>query len=211
MKYLYNPPLIVKAVFNEFYWETVNDRILLTFDDGPNPETTEKILIALDELKIKALFFCVGSNIGLYPDLTKAIISSGHAVGNHTFNHKVITKFRDVDFINEIERFNKIMKQDYSVDVKYFRPPHGKINLSSKKFIKPIKMKCVMWNLLTYDYKNDFKKVKFAVDKYLKQNSIVVLHDSRKSKDIIIDSIKYIAEAAHKQGYRFGEPHECLS
>ncbi|GBD86289.1 peptidoglycan-N-acetylglucosamine deacetylase [bacterium BMS3Abin03] len=211
MRYLYNPPSIVKFIFKEFYWETVNDKILLTFDDGPDPGTTEKILTALSDLKIKALFFCVGNNIKLYPGLTKAVIDEGHTIGNHTFNHKIITKYEGNDYITEIENFNKMMLKDYSSDVKYFRPPHGKFNFRTKKTIKLIEMKCVMWNLLTYDYKNDFKKVKFAVDKYLKQNSIIVLHDSLKSEEIILDSIKYTAEAADKRNYKFGEPDECLS
>ena len=67
-----------------------------------------------------------------------------------------------------------------------------------------------MWNLVTYDYKNDWEKVKFAVDNYLQSDSLIVLHDSNKSKDIIIDSIKYITDAATMRGFKFGEPEECL-
>jgi len=67
-----------------------------------------------------------------------------------------------------------------------------------------------MWNLVTYDYKNDWEKVKFAVDNYLQNNSVIVLHDSNKSKDVIIDSIKYIVDTAADRGFKFGEPEECL-
>jgi hypothetical protein len=67
-----------------------------------------------------------------------------------------------------------------------------------------------MWNLVTYDYKNDWEKVKFAVDNFLQNNSLIVLHDSSKSKDIIIDSIKYIADAAAARGFKFGDTEECL-
>ena len=61
MKYLYNPPILLKKVFNDFSWNTNNGKVLLTFDDGPNPGTTEIILKKLSEEKIKALFFCVGA------------------------------------------------------------------------------------------------------------------------------------------------------
>jgi len=71
-------------------------------------------------------------------------------------------------------------------------------------------MKNVMWSLLTYDYKNDLSIVKYSVKKYLRKNSIIVLHDSLKSKDIICDSIKFIAEEAAQKGFEFGEPEECL-
>ncbi len=62
-RYLYNPPAIIKKIFNEFYWQSTNNKILLTFDDGPNPGITEKILEQLSSLNIKALHFCVGNNI----------------------------------------------------------------------------------------------------------------------------------------------------
>ncbi len=68
-----------------------------------------------------------------------------------------------------------------------------------------------MWSLLTYDYKNDISIVKFAVEKYLKQNSIIVLHDSNKSKEIINDSISFIADEVRKKNYQFGEANECLN
>jgi len=64
--------------------------------------------------------------------------------------------------------------------------------------------------LLTYDYKNDINIVKFALRKYLKSNSIIVLHDSNKSKDIIKDSINIIIEETNKKNYKIGTPSECL-
>ena len=210
MKYLYNPPLIVKKLFSDFYWQTTNNKILLTFDDGPNPSSTELILKLLDELKIKALFFCVGSNNKLYPSLTKLILDKGHTIGNHTFNHKIITRIKKHEALEEINSFNNLLGSGQNYKIKYFRPPHGKINFSTKKIVRESGLKCIMWNLLTYDYQNDFKKVKFAADNYLQQNSIIVLHDSNKSKDIIADSIKYIFEQAEQKGYQFGEPDECL-
>ena len=211
MKYLYNPPSIVKFIFNEFCWETVNGKILLTFDDGPNGQSTEQILKTLDNCNVKALFFCVGNNIKKYPGLTNSIIQHGHIIGNHTFNHKLITRFTGNDYINEIDDFNNLLNDSFGVEVNFFRPPHGRFNFRSMKMLRNSKMKTIMWNLLTYDYQNDFKKVKFAVDKFLKPNSIIVLHDSLKSKNIISDSIKYIYDEAAKHGYQFGGADECLN
>jgi len=91
MRYKYNPPLIIKKIFNNFIWETSNNKILLTFDDGPNPGTTEIILEELNNQKIKAVFFCVGNNIHKYPELAKDILANGHLIANHTYNHKIIS------------------------------------------------------------------------------------------------------------------------
>ena len=209
-RYLYNPPGLIKALFIDFIWETKNNKILLTFDDGPIPETTEAILKYLNEQKIKAVFFCVGENCQKYPDLVSSLINEDHLIANHTFHHKKITQLNEKEIIFEIDSFNNMMLTQHNYKIKYFRPPHGRFNLSTSKLLKEKNLKNVMWSLLTYDYKNDIKLVKFAVQKYLRQNSIIVLHDSNKSKNIIIDSIKIILDEASKNGFEIGEPAECL-
>ena len=77
--------------------------------------------------------------------------------------------------------------------------------------MKKHNLKNIMWSLLAYDYKNDLSIVKFAAKKYIKLNSIIVLHDSNKSKNIISDSISLIADEVRKRNYQFGEAEECLN
>ena len=210
MKYLYNPPLILKKAFGGFKWNTSNGKILLTFDDGPVPETTEIILKLLNENKIKAAFFCVGNNIKNYPELTQNIINKGHLIGNHTFNHKKLSEISYSETVNEINSFTLLLKDKFNYDVKYFRPPHGKFKFNTTSLVKKCGLINIMWSLLTYDFRGDIKKVKTSVEKYLRKDSIVVLHDSIKSMSIIQDSINIILETANKNGYEIGEPEECL-
>jgi peptidoglycan-N-acetylglucosamine deacetylase len=209
LSYIINPPLIIKKLFKDFYWKTSNDKVLLTFDDGPTVETTEIILNTLSQNKIKAAFFCVGNNVKNNPTLVKEILGEGHLIGNHTFNHKKLNMISKAETIGEIDSCNNIMKE-FSYDVKYFRPPHGRFTISTNRILKEKNLKCVMWSLLTQDYKNDFETVKFTVKNYLRKNSIVVLHDSIKSREIIKDSINFITDEAAKKGFILGEPNECL-
>ena len=210
MKYHYNPPIILKKIFSDFSWNT-NNKVLLTFDDGPNPGTTEIILKKLSEEKIKALFFCVGENVQKYPELIKQIKDEGHSFGNHTFNHKILNKISNEEKDYQISSVNKIFNDQFDIKLKYFRPSHGRFQLSTSSLMKKHQLKNIMWSLLTYDYKNDLSIVKFAVEKYLKPNSIIVLHDSNKSKNIISDSISFIADEVRKRNYQFGEADECLN
>lgn len=210
IRYQCNPPALIKLLFNNFKWNSSSGKILLTFDDGPIPETTELILKLLDNHKIKSLFFCVGNNVLKNPGLTNSILAEGHLIGNHTFNHKKITKVSAEDLNNEINLFNKLLEDKHGYAVKYFRPPHGRFNLYGAKIIKQQNMINVMWSLLTYDFKSDLKIYKKIVNRYLKSNSIAVLHDSLKSKPIIEESIEYLVEAAYKKGFSIGEPSECL-
>lgn len=210
-KYFYDPPLVIKKSFKDFYWNTSNNKVLLTFDDGPNPNTTEIILKKLSDEKIKGLFFCVGENAKKYPELIKAIKLEGHSFGNHTFNHKILNQISFNERIHQIKSTNELFKDYFNIELKFFRPAHGKFQLSTSSLMKKINMENVMWSLLTYDYKNDISIVKFAVKKYLNKNSIIVLHDSNKSKNIISDSIALVAEEVRNKNYQFGEAEECLN
>jgi len=210
MKYSYDPPDIIKKLFNVFQWNSNSSKILFTFDDGPIPETTPGILDFLNQNKIKALFFCVGNNVKKNPGLVKDIISENHTIGNHTSNHKRLTRLSGEEIRKEIFEFNSILKKNFNYDVKYIRPPHGRFNKSVVSQINKANLKPVMWSMLTRDYKNDLNLVKFGISKYLQSNSIIVLHDSLKSKDIIIDSLKFILEKVNEKNFHIGEPSECL-
>lgn len=198
-------------LFPDFIWNTKNDKVLLTFDDGPNPNSTEIILTTLEQMNIKALFFCVGNNVDKYTSLAKDILSAGHSMGNHTFNHKIITKIETNEAIEEIKKMNDVLNSKLGYQLKYFRPPHGKFRLNTSSLMKEMKMKNIMWSLLTYDFQNNLSLVKNSVKKFLKSDSIIVLHDSNKSKDIIRDSILFITDEVTNRGFSFGDTEECLN
>lgn len=210
MKLLYDPPAAVKKVFSGLIWNSRTDKVLLTFDDGPLAANTEAILNQLDKSGIRAAFFCVGNNIAKNPGLAKEIVSAGHTIGNHTYNHKIMFNIPAAAMEEEIKRFNRTYEEILNKKCEYFRPPHGRFGPSLIRRLKKNNLTGVMWSLLTWDYKNSINIVKFAVEKYLRKDSVIVLHDSLKSKDIILDSIKYINDEVNKKGFEFGEPSECL-
>jgi len=210
LKSKFVPPKIIHKIFPDYIWVSRTEKILITFDDGPIPETTPIILNELEKLNLKAIFFCVGENIEKYPDLGNEIISSGHQIGNHTFYHSNITWTRKNEIELAIKKVNHTLKENLNYVPKFFRPPHGRINFKLQPVLNKLEMQNVMWSLLTYDYKNDINIVKFAFQNYLQNNSIIVLHDSLKSKNVIIDSISFLMEEADKKGFSIGDPSECL-
>ena len=82
-------PEFVKSLFPQFLWHvnTYDRTLYLTFDDGPTPEITEWVLAQLLQYNAKATFFCIGNNIDKHPDIFQSIVKSGHAIGNHTYDH----------------------------------------------------------------------------------------------------------------------------
>lgn len=110
----------------------------------------------------------------------------------------------------EIEEFNQIYFDLFGDKPKYFRPPHGRFNFKLKNILNEYNLINVMWSLLTYDFKNDIKIVKFSIDNYLKKDSIILLHDNSKCLDIIRDSIEYILEVTSNKNLIIGDPQKCL-
>jgi peptidoglycan/xylan/chitin deacetylase (PgdA/CDA1 family) len=206
----YNPPGMLKLLFPEFRWNTSNDKILITFDDGPVAGNTEKILKYLDKQKIKSLFFCIGENIKKEPGLAKELISAGHEIGNHTIDHQIITKLKSGQIIEKIKSVNNLSQEFLNYNMNYFRPPHGRFDLRTGRILKQLDLINVMWSLVTFDYKNNFSGVKYSIDRCLQKNSIVVFHDNLKSADIILDSLKYLVDKSEEKGVEVGEPVECL-
>ena len=86
--YFVTTPLLIQKLFKKAIWSVPNsDNIYLSFDDGPHPDSTPQLLSFLKKHKIKALFFCLGRNVELYPKLFDQIIKEGHQIGNHGFEH----------------------------------------------------------------------------------------------------------------------------
>lgn len=99
-------PGFIKALFPNFIWSVTTSRkeLYLTFDDGPTPEITVWVLDILKRYNAKATFFCIGSNIKKYPDVFEKIISEGHTIGNHTFNHLKGWKHKTKDYLKDVEK-----------------------------------------------------------------------------------------------------------
>jgi len=194
------PPSILKKLFSDLVWDiqTSNKEIYLTFDDGPNPKITAQVIKILRDFNVKATFFCVGENVEKYPDTFKQIISNGHGVGNHCYNHLNGWKTSNADYFNNIE------KADELINSKLFRPPYGRIGLSQ---IKPLakKYSIIMWSVLTYDYDINVSKeqsLKYSIKK-TKPGSIVVFHDSLKSEEKLLYILPLYIKHFLDKGYTF--------
>ena len=137
---------LIKKIFSKYVWDVYNseNKIYLTFDDGPTPEITEWVLEELKKHNAKATFFCIGNNIEKYPDVFEKVINEGHSIGNHTFNHLNGWKTATEDYLEntklckeQILKSNpsnsELAKQIYNLKSAIFRPPYGKIKLSQSK------------------------------------------------------------------------------
>ncbi len=153
----------------------------LTYDDGVHPDYTPQLLDLLDEYGAKATFFVIGREAAKYPELVKEIVSRGHKLGNHSYDHKWSFPMQSVKDINqEITACNKLLESITGQEIKIFRPPFGVTNPTIAKALRATGYQSIGWNIRSLDTcKEPADIVATRVLRKLKANDIVLLHDNR--------------------------------
>jgi peptidoglycan/xylan/chitin deacetylase (PgdA/CDA1 family) len=200
-------PFPLRRLFPNLIFEQPNNQntIYLTFDDGPTPEVTAWVLNLLQKERVKANFFLIGNNIQKYPDIVKDIVSQGHQIANHTFNHNDAWQYSTKDYMQDVFKTEDLIDQ-LGASKKLFRPPYGRLTPSKIAELKKAGFKIVMWSIISGDF-SKILNTAHAVN-YLKSKAkpgyILVFHDSFKGsenlKAILPDTIRHLKQ----KGFKFG-------
>ena len=195
------PPALLRSLTRKkLTWDIPgkSGKIFLTFDDGPIPEITPKVLDILEQCNAKATFFCVGDNVAKHPEIYQQVLDAGHATGNHTFHHLNGWKTSVEEYINDVNKCSTL------VNSPLFRPPHGRIRPSAIKHLRN-QYQIIMWSVLTGDYDKTLtpeKVLNNAID-HTTDGSIVVFHDSLKAADNLFFALPRFLEHFSNKGYSF--------
>ncbi len=127
--------------------------IALTFDDGPHPIFTTKLLKLLKEYDVKATFFVVGAPCLYYPDIIRQIDEGGHELANHSFSHQRLDSLSRDEIRLELESTNDILWSLTGKKMKYFRPPGGRYNKVVIEEVDRLGLKMIMWDVNAGDYR----------------------------------------------------------
>ncbi|MDE6907454.1 MAG: polysaccharide deacetylase family protein [Lachnospiraceae bacterium] len=178
--------------------EDVKPRIALTFDDGPHPVYTPKLLDGLKERNVKATFFVVGKNIEGREDIIKRMDEEGHLIGNHTYDHVKITGLPEEEACAQITKTSELVKEITGKNTEFVRPPFGAWD---KKLECGFEMFPVLWSVDPLDWTT--KNVDAVVQKVLsraEENSIILLHDYYDSS---VEAALKIVDALLERGFEF--------
>jgi peptidoglycan/xylan/chitin deacetylase (PgdA/CDA1 family) len=203
---------LIKRIFSNYIWDIPNieNKIYLTFDDGPTPEITEWVLEVLKEHQIKATFFCIGKNIQKHPAIFNKVIDNGHAIGNHTFDHLNGWSTVTEDYIDNV-RMCQTISDTYqncklnTENCKLFRPPYGKIKTTQSKKLRQLGYKIIMWDVLSADFDQSISSEKCLenVIKNIKSGSVIVFHDSVKAFQNLEYALPRAIETLKQKGFEF--------
>jgi peptidoglycan/xylan/chitin deacetylase (PgdA/CDA1 family) len=127
--------------------------LALTYDDGPNPAWTPRLLEVLAEHKVQASFFMLGKFVKAERDLARRVFEAGHVIGNHTWNHPKLSSASDAQVLEELTRTNDILAQIVGKPVRFFRPPFGARRPYVLKLARQLGLIPVTWNAMTRDWK----------------------------------------------------------
>ena len=194
-------PRLLRPLWGKVVWRKDPSKkvIYLTFDDGPVPEVTPLVLDLLDEHNIKATFFCVGENVQKHPDTFAQVMSRGHKVGNHTFNHLKGFSVKDEEYYDNIDKAAEL------IDSKLFRPPYGRVTGKQMKKLRD-RYAIIMWDVITHDYNKNLspETIMRTIKRYSRNGSLVVFHDSIKAKENVLAVLPLAIEYWKSKGYTFG-------
>jgi peptidoglycan/xylan/chitin deacetylase (PgdA/CDA1 family) len=184
-------------------------KIALTFDDGPNPDTTPDILAVLARYHAKGTFFLIGRRVKKYPELVQRIYSEGHQIGNHSFTHPNLTKLgRDAAFA-ELSDCSAAIKAVTGHAPELCRPPGGNADRTIVNLAGALGMRSVAWSINTADFETlDADTVQDRVVKIAQSGDIVLLHDKVYATIICLDDMLHSLQL---QGYRFVTVSELMS
>lgn len=126
--------------------------LALTFDDGPNPAWTPRLLDILAEHNVRATFFMVGKFAKSERMLARRVAEAGHLIGNHTWNHPDLSRTRSANVLDELTRTSDILAGITGKPVVYFRPPFGARRPYVLKLARQLGLIPVTWNAMTKDW-----------------------------------------------------------
>lgn len=160
------------------------NEIALTIDDGPDPIVTPKVLDLLDTMNVKATFFCIGDKVAQYPELCREMVHRGHAIENHSQQHKLYFSLFGVGGItHEIVAAQETIAKITGIRPEFFRAPAGLRNLFLDIVLHRLGLRLASWTIRGFDTKfRDAEKVKNKLLSKLQPGTILLLHDGNAAR-----------------------------
>ena len=184
---------------------SIDDKVVaLTFDDGPS-KYTDQILDILKKYNACGTFFLIGNKVEFYSDTLRRMLEEGSEIGNHSYDHKLLTRLSKEAFQEEINKTQMAIKKVTGFTPTLFRPTYGGYNNTLKSYTD---LKFVLWDVDSRDWQVKSKeKILKNVLPNVKSGSIVLMHDNH---EYSVNALEDMIESLKKQGYKFVTVTELL-
>jgi peptidoglycan/xylan/chitin deacetylase (PgdA/CDA1 family) len=175
----------------------------LTFDDGPDANSTPQLLDLLKETKIVAAFFCVGERVAANPELAARIVREGHLLQNHSYAHSNFTNFFSVVRLKaDLMRTQTAIQEATGIVPQFFRPPMGLSNRRVFRAAQELNLKVIGWSTRGLDTQiSDPQRIVERIVRRLKPGAIILLHDGNIPAGRLLTTVKLLLATSHERGY----------
>lgn len=163
--------------------------ICITFDDGPHPENTVRILDILYKHNVNAIFFMTGTEMVKYPEIVKSVIVGGHKVAYHGFSHISMRKQTFREFRVEMAK-KKMLENQFNICLDLYRPPFGDLSFTGFIILAMNRCKIIMWSLDsrdTYDTEQQILETLSVMN--ISPGEILLFHDDYSKTVIVLDKL----------------------
>jgi peptidoglycan/xylan/chitin deacetylase (PgdA/CDA1 family) len=152
----------------------------LTFDDGPHPEVTPRLLDLLSRHRVSATFFVIGESAAKVPELTRRIVQEGHAIGSHTYSHRELPELSVTEMWHELSSCRILIRDLTGVDTRLVRPPRGRVSTVALLRMMRWGYRLVHWSKTYSDYLQDGREplLRRIRTEGLEAGDIALFHDN---------------------------------
>ena len=182
----------------------------MTFDDGPHPVLTPRLLDMLKASGIRATFFLIGQNAAEYPDIVRRIAAEGHEIGNHTWNHPQLTKLSPGALREEISRTSSTIAEIIGKPLVVMRPPYGATSACINRWMnREFGMKVILWSVdpLDWKYRNS-ARVESQILAGAQPGAIILSHDIHATT---VAAMPNVFDSLLAKGYKFVTVSELIA
>jgi peptidoglycan/xylan/chitin deacetylase (PgdA/CDA1 family) len=152
--------------------------LALTYDDGPNDPYTWRMMEVLERHGVKATFFLIGQYVQQTPEIARALVAAGHAIGSHTWSHPNLIFAPATEVRRQLAQTRQAIFDATGVETKIFRPPFGGRRTATLRTVRAFGLQSVMWNVTCYDWKaKSADEIVAHAERQIRGGDVILLHD----------------------------------
>lgn len=186
--------------------------VALTFDDGPWPKQTDRILKILAEEEVRATFFLLGLQVKRQPAIARRVVAGEHQVASHSMRHRRFSALKPGEIAEEVKSTRKAIKRATGVSTSWIRPPYGAMDAEAWRTLRKMGVHTVMWDVDSNDWRRPgAKQIARGVVSHVKPGSIVLFHDGGGDRGQTAAALRSVIRQLKRKGYIFVTVEELVA
>jgi peptidoglycan/xylan/chitin deacetylase (PgdA/CDA1 family) len=184
--------------------------VAITFDDGPHPQNTPRLLNMLRERNIPATFYVIGRSVDLYPQIVRRCVQEGHEIGNHSHTHRLLSKLSDSEVRSDLARCRDSIQRAAGVRPRTMRPPYGGLTLRQRDWVHAeFGYPTILWSVDPLDWKRPGASVVASrIVSGASAGGIILAHDLHSQT---VDAMPAALDGLLRRGYQFVTVSQLLA